>query len=148
MLKSHPKFKYAEDWHNRARLTRQIQPLCTNNPFHGHATIVHHLYYRRSLLRRILGIFCLHFPYASISGCEIPGIDIVPVCDLCHQNYYGRSGERASVHHPSIWKQNGGINNRQVESKVWELRLKFWLLVFGRLIKNAVTGNRQSRTHR
>ncbi|MBD2505333.1 hypothetical protein [Anabaena azotica] len=143
-----PQFKYAEGWHTRSRLTRQIQPLCTNNPFHGRATIVHHLYYRRSLIRRILGIFFLHFPHASISGCEIPGIDIVPVCDRCHQNFYGRSGERCSVHHPSVWKQKGGINNRQVELKVWELRIKFWLLVIGRICKNAITRNRQSKTRR
>ncbi|HEY9804532.1 MAG TPA: hypothetical protein V6D25_29640, partial [Leptolyngbyaceae cyanobacterium] len=71
-------------------------------------------------------------------------------------NFYGRSGvgvslvarHRTSVHHPSVWKQKGGINNRQVELKVWELRIKFWLLVLGRICKNAITQNRQSRNRR
>lgn len=129
-LRNPTQFQYHRNWRNKANLTRRIQPLCTNNPLHGKADSVHHLKYKRSPLRRFLGIFLFHFPSVSVSGYEIPGYDCVPVCNHCHQNYYGRGSDRHSVHHPSIWKQVGGMNNHQTASKAWELRFKFWMLVF------------------
>jgi hypothetical protein len=62
MRKSLTKFEYASNWSITCRRVRSLQPRCTNNPWHGRATVVHHLHYRRSLLRRILGMFLLHFP--------------------------------------------------------------------------------------
>ncbi len=126
------KFKYASNWGRISRCACRIQPRCTNNPLHGRATIVHHLKYKRSLLRRILGMFLLHSPKRSVAGFEIPGWDIVTVCVDCHHNGYGRTRDTRSVHHPSVWKQVGGINNHQTSFKAWELRIKFWILILFR----------------
>ncbi|MBD2531916.1 hypothetical protein H6G97_20935 [Nostoc flagelliforme FACHB-838] len=128
MRKSVTKFEYASNWSRICRQVYKLQPRCSNNPLHGRATVVHHLHYRRSLLRRILGICLLHFPSASVSGYEIPGWDCINVCYRCHNNYYGRSIDPASVHHSSVWVQLGGLKNHQVWIKAWELRIKFWLL--------------------
>ncbi|MEH1779713.1 MAG: hypothetical protein V7L26_11470 [Nostoc sp.] len=127
------KFEYAPNWGRICRCTHRLQHRCTQNPLHGKASIIHHLKYTRSPLRRIFGIFLLHFPRRSVSGFEIPGWDIVTVCDCCHSNYYGRSSDKRSVHHPSVWRQTGGINNRQTWGKTWELRIKFWLLAIFRI---------------
>ncbi len=109
-----------------------MQPRCTNNPLHGKATIVHHLKYKRSIFRRVLGLLLIHSPKASIAGFEIPGWDVVGVCARCHSNTYGRSSDKCSVHHKSVWLKPGGINNRQTFLKKWELRIKFFVLwVFG-----------------
>lgn len=121
------KFEYAPNWRAICQRTYKLQPRCTNNPFHGQADVVHHLKYKRSILRRVLGIFLLHSPKASVSGFEIPGWDIVPVCDRCHNNHYGRSSDKRSVHHFSSWIQKGGLNNHQTCLKAWELRIKFWI---------------------
>jgi hypothetical protein len=128
MGKSSVKFEYASNWSITCRRVCRLQPRCTNNPFHGRATVVHHLHYRRSLLRRILGIFLLHFPSVSVSGYEIPGWDCVGVCSCCHENYYGRSSNHNSVHHRNVWVQFGGLNNHQTWIKATELRIKFWIL--------------------
>ena len=105
MRKSLSKFEYASNWSITCRRVRRLQPLCTNNPWHGRATVVHHIKYKRSFLRRFLGIFLLHFPVASVSGYEIPGWDCVGVCSRCHENYYGRSSSRISVHYHQVWVQ-------------------------------------------
>jgi len=105
-----------------------MQPLCTNNPFHGDAQIVHHLHYRRSLLRRTLGLLLLNLPVKSISGFEIPGFDIVPICKECHQNSYGTSKSRRSLHYHKIWIQRGGIDNHQHWFTAWRLRINYFIL--------------------
>ncbi|WP_193200871.1 hypothetical protein [Nostoc sp. MG11] len=128
MLKYPKKFEYASNWSRTCRRVYRLQSRCTNNPLHGRATVVHHLHYRRSLLRRILEIFLLHFPSTSVSGYEIPGWDCVSLCSGCHENYYGRSSSRNSVHHPNVWVQFGGLNNHQKLIKATELRIKFWIL--------------------
>jgi hypothetical protein len=107
MRKSLTSFEYARNWSITCRRVYRLQSRCTNNPWHGKATIVHHLHYRRSLLRRILGMFLLHFPHTSVSGYEIPGWDCVGVCSRCHENYYGRSSSRTSVHYHQVWVQKG-----------------------------------------
>lgn len=128
MRKSLAKFEYASNWSITCRRVYKLQPRCTNNPLHGRASVVHHIKYKRSLLRRFLGIFLLHFPSASLSGFEIPGWDCVGVCSRCHENYYGRSNNRTSVHYHQVWLQRGGLNNHQTWIKAAELRIKFCLL--------------------
>jgi hypothetical protein len=132
MSKSLTSFEYASNWSSTCRRVYKLQPCCTNNPKHGKAKVVHHLHYRRALLRRILGMFLLHFPHVSVSGYEIPGWDCVGVCKNCHQNYYGRSGNRSSVHYHQVWVQRGGLNNHQTWLKATSLRIKFCLLVLTR----------------
>lgn len=125
----HKGFEYHPNWMITVRKTHRLQPMCTNNPFHGKATVVHHLKYRRSLLRRILGMFLLHKPVKSVSGHEIPGWDVVTVCEYCHANSYGYGLHGRSLHHKSVWIKSGErYGNRQVWWKAWELRLKFWCL--------------------
>lgn len=131
-------FKYHPNWPTKAKKTRRIQPWCANNPFHTHATIVHHLHYKRSLLRRLLGIFLLHNPFdVSVAGYEIPGWDIVPVCEVCHENYYGRSMNPSSLHNTRLWVQKGGLNNHQVWWKAYHLRFNFFILWVLRGCRNA-----------
>ncbi|MCC5619206.1 hypothetical protein LC605_29845 [Nostoc sp. CHAB 5836] len=133
MRKSLTRFEYASNWSITCRRVYKLQPHCTNNPWHGRATVVHHLKYKRSLLRRILGIFLLHFPRASVSGYEIPGWDCVGVCNSCHENYYGRSSSRTSVHYHQVWVQKGGLDNHQTFIKATLLRIKFCLLALTRI---------------
>ena len=121
-------FKYSENWHSKAKHTTKMQPLCTNNPFHGEAHIVHHIHYRRSLLRRTLGLLLLNLPTKSISGFEIPGFDIVPICKECHQNSYGISKSRRSLHYHKIWIQRGGLDNHQHWFTAWRLRINYFIL--------------------
>jgi hypothetical protein len=144
-------FQYAPNWTSTVARTHRLQPLCTNNPFHGKATVVHHLKYRRSIMRRILGLFLLHKPCKSVSGREIPGYDVVTVCEFCHANAYGYGLHERSLHHKSVWvkaksekgKLSGkgkkgsydGLGNRQVWWKCWELRVKFWVLVLFNTVK-------------
>jgi hypothetical protein len=122
-------FQYHPNWYSKAQKTKRIQKWCTNNPYHNHATIVHHLHYKRSLLRRVLGMFLLHNPFqVSISGYEIPGWDIVPVCEVCHDNHYGRSSSPISLHNGHLWVQRGGLGNYQVWWKACQLRFNFFIL--------------------
>ena len=145
MLKERESFYYHPAWYRKAEQCKSIQQWCTNNPFHGKANIVHHLKYKRSWLRRLLGIFLLHNPFqASVSGYEIPGWDIVPVCSRCHHNHYGRSSSPISLHNGNVWIQEGGLNNRQVWWKAWELRIKF--LIFW-TFEGIVTGKQIGRAH-
>ena len=153
------KFQYASNWDMTCKRTHKLQPKCTNNSSHGYASIVHHLKYKISLIRRawyalrlvfhcFIGIAALfinrktaikHFDkvlllakcvaFGWLSGVEIPGWDCVTVCHQCHENSYGRSNNRDSVHYYKHWIQKGGIENHQVARKAWELRLRFWLLV-------------------
>jgi hypothetical protein len=126
--KKHKHFKYSNNWHSKARHTTKMQPLCTNNPFHGDAHIVHHIHYRRSLPRRILGLLLLNLPVKSIAGFEIPGFDIVPVCRECHQNCYGISQSSRSLHYHKIWIQRDGLDNHQHWFTAWRLRLSYLVL--------------------
>ena len=122
-------FEYAANWRSHCRKTLKLMPRCTCNPLHK-ASIVHHLKYKRSLLRRFAGCLLLHNPLqASVSGYEIPGWDIVPVCVICHENSYGRSLNPHSVHHAKIWKQKGGLNNRNTFFFMWKIRFLFWFWV-------------------
>lgn len=141
-IKKVKSFQYAANWTSTAARTHRLQPLCTNNPLHGKATVVHHLKYRRSLVRRILGLFLLHSPCKSVSGREIPGYDVVTVCDHCHANAYGHGLHKRSLHHKSVWIKYkstegsyDGLGNRQIFWKCWELRVKFWVLVLINTIK-------------
>jgi hypothetical protein len=123
-------YNYPDNWVAIKKQTLRKVSRCVNNPAHrNRKLIVHHLKYKRSWLRRLLGVFLLHNPFqASVSGYEIPGWDIVTVCEHCHENSYGKSLNRNSVHYTKHWIQKGGLNNRQILSKAWELRIKFWLL--------------------
>lgn len=128
-MKQERSFKYAKNWNKKARYTIKIQPLCSNNPFHGKAEIVHHLHYRRSLLRRLLGVFLLNVPNKSISGYEIPGFDVVSICKNCHKNNYGKSKNNQSLHNSRVWVQQGGLDNHQRFFTAWRLRLNYFILV-------------------
>lgn len=135
-------FVYSPNWDSIRCRTLAMQPRCTVNPMHR-ARIAHHLKNRRSLLRMILGMFLLHPPRRSVAGFEIPGWDVVSVCPECHENHYGRSTRKSSVHHPSVWIQRGGLDNHNVLWFRWELRLKFWVIYlcfgFARFIKKVFT---------
>ncbi|MEH1785439.1 MAG: hypothetical protein V7L23_07570 [Nostoc sp.] len=72
------------------------------------------------------------FSGSCVSGYEIPGWDCVGVCSRCHENYYGRSSSRISVHYHQVWLQKGGLNNHQTWIKATSLRVKFCLLVLTR----------------
>jgi hypothetical protein len=125
-------FVYAKNWHKTCKKTVAILPLCTCNPLHKDKIVIHHLKYKRSLLRRFLGMFLLHNPLkVSVSGYEIPGWDVIPVCEKCHENSYGRSLSKRSVHNTSVWIQKGGLNNHNKLFFAMKLRLKF--LIFGLL---------------
>lgn len=121
-------FRYSQDWHTKAHRIIKDKPLCANNPMHGEAEIVHHLHYKRSLLRRLLGMLLLNPPKKSISGFEIPGFDIVPVCKQCHKNNYGSSKDPNSVHYYKIWKQGGGLDNHQTFFTAWRLRITYFIM--------------------
>jgi 5-methylcytosine-specific restriction endonuclease McrA len=124
-------YTYPENWYSTKQKTLKIVDCCCNNPIHKGSLVMHHLKYRRSLIRRLLGIFLLHDPFkVSVSGLEIPGWDIVPVCERCHDNHYGRSKFESSVHHRKHWLQRGGLDNQQRFFKMVELRLKFLFLSF------------------
>lgn len=132
-------FTYSPDWDTIRRRTLRLQPRCTVNPMHK-ATIVHHVKNKRSLIRRIIGLLLLHPPKKTVSGFEISGWDVVSVCEKCHQNHYGRGSHHASVHHPSVWVQRGGLDN----SNVWwfriELRIRFWAIAFGVAVGRLLRG--------
>jgi len=117
-------FDYSH-WSSTKHRVYKLQPLCTNNFLHGKASVVHHLKYKRSPLRRLLEMLLLRFPRKSVAGYEIPGWDVVTVCNRCHQNYMGRSEYKSSLHHSSVWIQKGGLDNHQSRLKMWELRIKF-----------------------
>lgn len=103
------------------------------------AKVVHHLKYKRSTLRIILGyIFLGHDFGRSVSGYEIPGWDIVPISEGGHQNGYGASISRDSVHFtgdklqkPYWIKCKNSIDNHQAPEMLWRLRLTFFLLAGG-----------------
>jgi hypothetical protein len=136
-------FEYAGNWRNTCRKTLNLMPRCTCNPLHK-ASVVHHLHNRRSLVRRLLGIFVLHNPlHASVSGYEIPGWDIIPVCDSCHDNNYGRSLNPRSVHYTKVWIQKGGLNNHNTLFFKTKMRLMFWLWVFILIPLKLITCYRQ-----
>ncbi|MBO3463675.1 hypothetical protein G7B40_040385 [Aetokthonos hydrillicola Thurmond2011] len=120
-------FVYAENWRRTCAKTYQLLPRCTQNPLHGRAQVIHHLKYKRSFTRRILGIFLLHPPKKSVSGLEIIGYDIIPLCNACHENSYGRTLNKKSVHYTGVWKQKGELNNHNVAWFAWKLRAQFWL---------------------
>ena len=126
---SQTSFEYADNWDSTKKHTYNLVNHCTQNPMHKSKLVVHHLHYRRSFIRRLLGIFLLHNPFeASVSGYEIPGWDIVPVCSKCHENHYGRSLNKRSVHSHDNWIQVGGLDNRNRFWKMWELRFRFLIL--------------------
>jgi hypothetical protein len=122
-------FEYAENWRLTCRRGLRLMPFCTCNPMHGRAAVVHHVKYRRSFVRRLLGMFLFHSPRATVSGREIIGYDAFPICENCHHNVYGRSDRPNSVHYTKVWKQLGGLDNHNVPSLAWRLRFKFWFWV-------------------
>lgn len=124
-------FVYAGNWRSTCRRTYQLLPRCTQNPLHK-AAVIHHLKYRRSLLRRLLGILILHSPKKSVSGLEICGWDCIPLCYACHENSYGRSLNRKSVHYSKVWIRRGGLNNHNVSWFKYKLRFQFlfWAILF------------------
>ncbi len=122
-------FEYADNWRLTCIFGLRLMPFCSCNPFHGKAAAVHHVKYKRGLLRRLLGIFLFHAPRKSVSGCEIIGYDAFPICENCHHNVYGRSDRPSSLHYIKAWKQLGGLENHNVASVAWRLRFKFWFWV-------------------
>lgn len=122
-------FEYASNWRSRCNAGLRLMPFCTCNPLHGRAVTVHHVKYKRSPLRRILGMLLFHSPRLTVSGREIIGYDAFPLCENCHHNVYGRSNHSSSVHYTKVWKQLGGLNNYNVGWFAWRLRFKFWFWV-------------------
>lgn len=120
-------FEYALNWKSTCNRTYQLLPRCTQNPLHGEAHCIHHIKYKRSWFRRILGMLLFHFPKKSVSGLEIIGWDVVPLCYGCHFNAYGRTTARRSVHYVAVWRQLGALENHNVWWFAWKLRLQFWL---------------------
>lgn len=141
-------FEYHPNWSAKSRRTLRLMPRCTCNPLHK-ATVVHHLHNRRSLLRRIFEMLLLRNPLdESVSGYEIPGWDVVPLCNSCHDNNYGRSLNPRSVHYTKVWIQLGGLNNHNTMQFKLQLRMKFWffllvLLPF-RLLKSCFQRKKKS----
>lgn len=126
-------FTYAKNWESKKKICKNIYCKCTQNPIHSGTIAIHHLKYKRSIIRRIFGIALLHNPLqASVSGLEIPGWDIVPVCSECHENSYGRSLSSRSVHCKGKWIQKGGLENRNSFLTTWKLRIMFviWASIF------------------
>lgn len=124
-------FEYSESWAGTSRKARQLNPRCCVNPLLK-ADVTHHLKYTRSKLRRLLGyLFLGHDFGASVAGYEIVGWDVVTVSSRHHDNYYGKSSDRRSVHYFKVWVQHQGasIDNHQTTLKAFELRLRFWLIV-------------------
>ncbi len=120
-------YQYPRNWKRKCRNTLSIMPRCCCNPLHQ-ASVVHHVKYKRCLPRRLGGIFLFHNPFQiSVSGYEIPGWDVVPVCEHCHSNGWGRSLNPDSVHYSANWLQKSGLNSRNTYKKMWRLRFNFWL---------------------
>jgi hypothetical protein len=86
-------FEYAENWRLTCRRGLRLMPFCTCNPMHGRAVVVHHVKYKRSPIRRLLGLLLFHSPRRTVSGREIIGYDAFPLCENCHHNNYA-PGER------------------------------------------------------
>jgi len=116
-------FKYADSWNTKAKLTLKILPRCVKCL--NKASIVHHLHYSRSPLRRVLGLLILHSPKESIAGYEIPLFDLVPLCSNCHENAWGLSSNSKSVHYTKRWvqKKHDSIHNHQKFFFAWRLRI-------------------------
>jgi len=129
-------FDYSPVWvsHTRPKCLKLCDRCCLH-PW-KEAKIVHHLKYKRSNLRIILGyIFLGHDFGRSISGYEIPGWDIVPVSTDAHHNSYGASSSPNSVHftgtNPHWIKHPHSIDNHQSFKMKWRLRITFFLLIGG-----------------
>lgn len=117
-------FKYASNWKRTCDRTRKIFNRCTLNPLHK-AECIHHLQYRRSIPRIVLGWLCGHKFNRSVAGWEIPGWDVVPLCKRCHG---GRTRRRGSVHSSSNWHSyDNQYRNHQKFLLKWKLRCLFWL---------------------
>ncbi|HEY9910012.1 MAG TPA: hypothetical protein V6D18_20655, partial [Thermosynechococcaceae cyanobacterium] len=100
---------YASNWDSRCHGSRTATlNLCVCG-WHW-ADLVHHLYYSK---RRCLWL-------RPIYGCEVPGWDVVPVCDSCHQR----------LHTPSVWVKHPSNPDldRNIPSVVWQLRLNYLLI--------------------
>lgn len=123
-------FQYSDNWHTKAKLTTYLLPrcVCCMKP----AQAVHHMKYRRSIPRRILGLFLLHNPHSSVSGYEIPLWDVIPVCHRHHDNHYGISNNPHSVHYHKIYKQRGGLNNGNTPIFTWRMRTNALIMLFFR----------------
>lgn len=122
-------YKYPANWKSICSSTYRLNSRCVVNPLRR-ADCIHHLKYKRSMLRRMLGFLILGHTYEqSVSGYEIPGWDVVSVSSHNHQNGYGRSKNPNSVHYTKIWVQLGGLHSRNTFLFAWKLRLSFWILV-------------------
>lgn len=103
------------------------------------AAIVHHLKYTRSKPRRLVEWLWFGYDFRrSNLGYEIPGWDIVPISEHCHQQEAGSSCFQYSVHFtgnentdPYWIKAGGGIENHQALAIALRLRLTFWALSGG-----------------
>lgn len=131
--KTKTEFEYASNWRSTCRKVHWLMPFCTCNPMHGRGVYIHHTKYRRGPLRRILGLLLFHAPKKSVSGVEIVGYDVFPLCEACHRNAYGRSTDPNSVHYTGEdnpkWIQLGGLDSHNTDCFAWRLRLKFWFWV-------------------
>lgn len=129
MSREKTEFEYSKNWQSICKKGLRLMPFCTCNPMHDRAVIVHHVKYKRSLIRRILGMLLFHFPRKTVSGREIIGYDAFPLCEKCHHNGYGRSSHPNSVHYTKVWRQLGGLNSHNIPTFAWCLRFKFWFWV-------------------
>lgn len=88
---------YANNWNLTKRKVYQGTRKCCSCLLCD-ARYIHHLKYTRSPLRRFLGLFLGHSLKKSNAGLEVPGWDVVPVCEVCHEQDYGKSNNYKSVH--------------------------------------------------
>lgn len=132
-------FEYSPIWQSKTRpKCLSMCPLCCLYPWRR-AAVVHHLKYKRSRARIILGyLFLGHDFGASVSGYEIPGWDIVSISKDGHENSYGASLSPKSVHFtgtkPHWIKHKNSIDNHQSTGMMLRLRLTFLFIIGGWLI--------------
>jgi len=138
IVPNNPTFDYACNWDIKKRKVYEMCDHCAFQPWRK-ASVIHHLKYTRSNLRIILEYLFLGHDFGrSVSGYEIPMIDIVPVSKECHENYYGSSKSKMSVHftgdesNDPYWiKQPKSIDNHQSPTIALRLRLTFFLFSGG-----------------
>lgn len=113
MTQSDPR-RHKQKWKRTAKLTRSLtRDRCCNCG--AAAKEVHHSYY---------GIRVL-FLTLPLSGFEIPGWQIFPLCDKCHSN------SKHCAHHISNYQASKLSDwfNCNTSSYLWGLRFKFLLTV-------------------
>lgn len=130
--------EYAPNWDETKDRVKAKTRRCCMRPWLSMRD-VHHVKYRRSLPRRILGkVFRGNDLSPSNIGYEWIGWDVFPISEKCHHNIYGRSLNRCSVHYTGdnphwIQDRHDQINNHNVAWLKWRLRIT-WLILTNKII--------------